>query len=106
MPRHANSRLKAAVHQIRREEIESGRVAHRVQVRVPSTSLRLVANEAKVPLSILHYYFRDKNELMHRVVQRLFDGMLRAFDRIRSSEPDQQRLTHRLNRHRHHLEED
>ena len=55
---------------------------------LPATSLRLVAKEAKVPLSILHYYFKDKNELMQCVMQRLFEGMLRIFDSIRAAEPD------------------
>lgn len=62
----------------------------------PATSLRLVAKEAKVPLSILHYYFKDKSELMQCVMQRLFDGMLRVFDRIRASEPDPVKRIDRL----------
>lgn len=62
----------------------------------PATSLRLVAKEAKVPLSILHYYFKDKSELMQCVMQRLFDGMLRIFDRIRASEPDPVKRIDRL----------
>lgn len=96
MPRYANSKLKDAVHQIRREEIEVA--AQRVVCKrgFPATSLRLVAKEAKVPLSILHYYFKDKNELMQCVMQRLFDGMLRVFDRIRASEPDPVKRIDRL----------
>ncbi|MGO9454992.1 MAG: TetR/AcrR family transcriptional regulator [Candidatus Binataceae bacterium] len=62
----------------------------------PATSLRLVAKEAKVPLSILHYYFKDKNELMQCVMQRLFDGMLRVLDHIRASEPDPVKRIDRL----------
>jgi len=62
----------------------------------PATSLRLVAKEAKVPLSILHYYFKDKSELMQCVMQRLFDGMLRVFDSIRASEPDPVKRIDRL----------
>ena len=88
MPRYANSRLKAAIHQIRREEIESAALRIVCRKGFPATSLRLVATEAKVPLSILHYYFKDKHELMQCVVQRLFDGMLRALTKIRTSEPD------------------
>jgi len=96
VPRYANSKLKAAVHQIRREEIELA--AQRIVCKrgFPATSLRLVAKEAKVPLSILHYYFKDKSELMLCVMQRLFDGMLRAFDRIRASEPDPVKRIDRL----------
>jgi AcrR family transcriptional regulator len=96
MPRYANSRLKAAVHQIRREEIESAALRIVCRKGFPATSLRLVAKQAKVPLSILHYYFEDKDELMQCVVQRLFDGMLRALAKIRTSEPDPVRRIERL----------
>lgn len=96
MPRYANSKLKAAVHQIRREEIESAALRIVCKRGFPATSLRLVAKEAKVPLSILHYYFKDKSELMQCVMQRLFDGMLRVFDSIRASEPDPMKRIDRL----------
>ena len=96
MPRYANSKLKAAVHQIRREEIESAALRTVCKRGFPASSLRLVAKEAKVPLSILHYYFKDKSELMQCVMQRLFDGMLRVFDRIRASEPDPVKRIDRL----------
>jgi len=88
--------LKAAVHQIRREEIETAALRIVCKRGFPATSLRLVAKEAKVPLSILHYYFKDKNELMQCVMQRLFDGMLRVFDSIRASEPDPAKRIDRL----------
>jgi AcrR family transcriptional regulator len=96
MPKYANSRLKAAVHQIRREEIESAALRVVCKHGFPASSLRMVARQAKVPLSILHYYFKDKDELMQCVVRRLFDGMLRAFDRIRASEPDPVKRIERL----------
>ncbi len=96
MPRYANSKLKAAVHQIRREEIELAAQRIVCKCGFPATSLRMVAKEANVPLSILHYYFKDKNELMQCVMQRLFDGMLRVFDRIRASEPDPVKRIDRL----------
>ena len=96
LPRYANSKLKAAVHQIRREEIELAALHIVCKRGFPATSLRLVAKEAKVPLSILHYYFKDKSELMQCVMQRLFDGMLRVFDAIRVSEPDPVKRIDRL----------
>jgi AcrR family transcriptional regulator len=96
MPRYANSRLKAAVHKIRREEIESAALRIVRKKGFPGTSLRLVAKEAKVPLSILHYYFQDKDELMRCVMQRLFDGMMRMFERIRAAELDPVRRIDRL----------
>jgi AcrR family transcriptional regulator len=88
--------LKAAVHQIRREEIELAALRIVCKRGFPATSLRLVAKEAKAPLSILHYYFKDKNELMQCEMQRLFDCMLRVFDRIRASEPDPVKRIDRL----------
>ena len=96
MPRYANSKLKAAVHQIRLEEIESAALRTVCKRGFPASSLRLVAKEAKVPLSILHYYFKDKSELMQCVMQRLFDGMLRVFEHIRTSEPDPVKRIDRL----------
>ena len=96
MPRYANSSLKAAVHRIRREEIESAALRIVCTKGFPKTSLRRVAKEAKVPLSILHYYFKDKDELMQCVVQRLFDGMLHALTKIRTSEPDPVKRIDRL----------
>ncbi len=96
MPKYANSKLRAAVHQIRREEIELAALRIVCKRGFPATSLRLVAKQAKVPLSTLHYYFKDKNELMQCVEQRLFDGMLRDFDRIRASEPDPVKRIDRL----------
>ncbi len=96
MPRYANSKLKAAVHQIRREEIEAAGLRSVRKHGFPATTLRLVAKEAKVPLSILHYYFKDKNDLMQCVVQRLFDGMLQMLARIRASEPNPVRRVDRL----------
>jgi AcrR family transcriptional regulator len=96
MPRYANSRLKAAVHKIRREEIESAALRVVCKHGFPASSLRMVARQARVPLSILHYYFKDKDELVQCVVQRLFDGMLRAFDHIRAMEPNPARRIERL----------
>ncbi len=96
MPRYANSKVKAAIHRLRREEIEAAALKIVCKRGFPATSLRLVAREAKVPLSILHYYFRDKNELMHCVVQRLFESMLRALTKIRTSEPDPVKRIDRL----------
>lgn len=84
------------MHQIRREEIETAALRIVCKRGFPATSLRLVAQEAKVPLSILHYYFKDKSDLMQCVMQRLFDGMLRVFDSIRASEPDPVKRVDRL----------
>jgi AcrR family transcriptional regulator len=63
---------------MRREQIEAAALQSVLKHGFPESSLRVVAREAKVPLSILHYYFKDKDDLMHSVVARLFeDGMER-----------------------------
>jgi len=96
MPRYANPKLKVAVHQIRREEIELAALRIVCKRGFPATTLRQVAKQAKVPLSNLHYYFRDKSELMQCVMQHLFDGMLRVFDHIRAAESDPVKRIDRL----------
>ena len=96
MPRYANSKLKDAVHKIRREEIEAAGLRIVCKFGFPQSSLRQVAKEAKVPLSILHYYFKDKDELMQCVAQRLFDSMLRALNQVRASEPEPIKRIERL----------
>lgn len=74
---------------MRREQIEAAALQSVLKHGFPGSSLRVVAKEARVPLSILHYYFKDKDELMHSVVQRLFeDGFTRLKDvRAHEQEP-------------------
>ncbi len=73
---------------MRRERIEAAALQSVLKHGFPDSSLRVVAREAKVPLSILHYYFRDKDELMHSAVQRLFESVLEALKEVRARERD------------------
>src|SRR5262249_60762410 len=88
MPRYLTARFRAETRRMRREQIEAAALQSVLKHGFPGSSLRVVAREAKVPLSILHYYFKDKDDLMHSVVARLFeDGMERLNDG-RASEND------------------
>lgn len=88
MPKHAKFKGDAIVRQLKREEIE--KAAHRSVLKhgFPGTSLRVVAKEAGVPLSILHYYFRDKDDLMRRVVQRIADSAMTRLGAVGAAQSD------------------
>jgi AcrR family transcriptional regulator len=73
---------------MRREQIEEAALQSVLKHGFPGSSLRVVAKEAKVPLSILHYYFRDKDELMLSVVQRLFENGMEGLKEVRAREHD------------------
>ena len=73
---------------MRREQIEEAALQSVLKHGFPGSSLRVVAKEAKVPLSILHYYFKDKDELMHSVVQRLFEDGFARLKEVRAHERD------------------
>ena len=73
---------------MRREQIEEAALQSVLKHGFPGSSLRVVAQEAKVPLSILHYYFKDKDDLMLSVVQRLFEGGLERLKEVRAREHD------------------
>ena len=66
--------MKRASRQLRRDEIESAAMRSILKHGFPECSLRTVAKEAGLPLSILHYYYRDKNELMAHAARRIFDA--------------------------------
>lgn len=88
MPRYANSKVKDTLRRLRREEIETAALRTVLKRGFPDTSLRQVAKEGKIPLAILHYYFKDKNELMRCVAQRMFDASMQmAQVRERESDP-------------------
>lgn len=89
MARYVTSKLKADARQIRREQIEEAAFLSVLKHGFPASSLRVVAAEAGVPLSILHYYFKDKDDLMRSIAARIFDrAMARLAEaRDRESEP-------------------
>jgi AcrR family transcriptional regulator len=73
---------------MRREQIESAALKTVLKHGFPGSSLRVVAQEARVPLSILHYYFKDKDELMLSVVERMFEAEMARLKEVRAKEPD------------------
>jgi len=89
MARYLTPKLKADARQTRRELIEEAAFLSVLKHGFPASSLRVVAAEAGVPLSILHYYFTDKDDLMRSVAARIFDrAMARLAEaRDRESEP-------------------
>src|SRR5947208_6953223 len=91
MPRYATDKFKAETRQRRREQIEEAALQTVLKHGFPGTSLRIVAHEAKIPLSILHYYFKDKDELMLSVVRRLFETGMDQLREVRAREQDPRR---------------
>ncbi len=96
MPQYATAKFKAEVRRMRREQIETAALQSVLKHGFPNSSLRIVAREAKVPLSILHYYYKDKDELMLAVVQRIFDGTIERLSQVRAREKDALRRTEAL----------
>ena len=88
MPRYATANLKNELRRMRREQIEEAALQTVLKHGFPGTSLRVVAAEAKLPLSILHYYFKDKDELMLSVVARLFEQGMERLKEVRAREHD------------------
>ena len=88
MPRYLTARFKAETRRMRREQIEVAALQSVLKHGFPGSSLRVVAREAKVPLSILHYYFKDKDDLMHSVVTRLFEDGMERLRKVRAHEHD------------------
>ena len=39
------------------------------------TSVNLIAQEAKVNKALIYYYFKNKEDILERMIQSLFDGM-------------------------------
>jgi AcrR family transcriptional regulator len=91
MPRYLTARFKAETRRMRREQIEAAALQSVLKHGFPGSSLRVVAREAKVPLSILHYYFKDKDDLMHSVVARLFEDGMERLRSVRAREHDPRR---------------
>jgi len=88
MPRYATAGFKAETRRMRREQIESAALKTVLKHGFPGSSLRVVAHEARVPLSILHYYFKDKDELMLSVVERMFEAEMARLQEVRAREPE------------------
>ncbi|WP_101952121.1 TetR/AcrR family transcriptional regulator [Mycobacterium sp. 3519A] len=63
----------------RRTEIIDAAIAVMAKVGLAGLSMRVVANEAQIPLGALTYYFNDKADLIAQAFQQLSD---REIDRV------------------------
>jgi AcrR family transcriptional regulator len=79
---------RSAAQRARREMIEAAALRTVLRHGFPATPLRTVAKEAGVPLGVIHYYFRDKDDLMRRVAARIYDAMVAELDAIRAHHRD------------------
>lgn len=84
----AKLKRKSLVRELRREQIENAALKAVLKHGFPGSSLRVVAREAKVPLSFVHYYFRDKDDLMRRAAQRILDRAIEQLEQARARERD------------------
>jgi AcrR family transcriptional regulator len=82
------SRRRSAIQRARREMIEAAALRSVLRRGFPATSLRTVAKDAGVPLGVIHYYFRGKDDLMRRVATRIFDAMVAELDAVRARHRD------------------
>ena len=81
-------KYKSIVRQLRRQQIENAALKAVLKHGFPGSTLRVVAREAKVPLSFAHYYFRDKEDLMRRVAERILARAIERLEQARGSERD------------------
>src|SRR5260370_32159822 len=87
-------KYKSIVRKLRREQIETAALKSVLKRGFPGSTLRVVAREAKVPLSFLHYYFRDKDDLMRCVAERILARAIERLEQARASEGDPLRAAH------------
>jgi AcrR family transcriptional regulator len=82
------SKLKRESQQLRRDEIERAAMRSILKHGFPDCSLRVVAKEARLPLSIIHYYYRDKDALMAQAARRIFDATMAELEAVAHRERD------------------
>jgi AcrR family transcriptional regulator len=87
-------KYKSIVRTLRRDQIEKAALKSVLKRGFPGSTLRVVAREAKVPLSFLHYYFRDKDELMRCVAERILARAIERLEEARGGERDPLRAAH------------
>jgi len=87
-------KYKSIVRQLRREQIQNAALKAVLKHGFPASTLRVVAREAKVPLSFVHYYFRDKEDLMRCVAERILARAIERLEQARGSERDPLRAAH------------
>src|SRR3977135_66274 len=86
MTASAKVKYKSIVRPLRRQQIENAALKAVLKYGFPGSTLRVVAREAKVPLSFLHYYFRDKDDLMRSVAARILARATERLEQARASE--------------------
>jgi DNA-binding transcriptional regulator YbjK len=78
----------------RRIEIIDAAIAVMAQVGLAGVSMRVVANQAQIPLGALSYYFDDKSDLVAQAFQQLSDReierVVRTADRLQPTMPAEQ----------------
>ena len=78
----------------RRIEIIDAAIAVMAQVGLGGLSMRVVANQAQIPLGALSYYFDDKSDLVAQAFQQLSDReierVVRTADRLQPTMPAEQ----------------
>ena len=79
-------KYKTIVRQLRRQQIEDAALKSVLKRGFPASTLRVVAREAKVPLSFVHYYFRDKDDLMRCVAERILARAIERLEEARGGE--------------------
>src|SRR5260370_17173069 len=87
-------KYQSTVRQFRRQQLENAALKAVLKHGFPGSTLRVAAREAKVPLSLAHYYFRDKEDLMRRVAERILARAIERLERARGSERDPLRAAH------------
>jgi AcrR family transcriptional regulator len=87
-------KYKSIVRPLRRQQIEDAALKAVLKRGFPASTLRVVAREAKVPLSFVHYYFRDKDDLMRCVAERILARAIERLEQARGSERDPLRAAH------------
>src|SRR3977135_2686853 len=87
-------KYKSIVRQLRRQQLENAALKAVLKYGFPGSTLRVVAREAKVPLSFAHYYFRDKEDLMRRVAERILARAIERPAQARGLERDPLRAAH------------
>jgi AcrR family transcriptional regulator len=87
-------KYKSIVRQLRRQQIEDAALKAVLKRGFPASTLRVVARGAKVPLSFVHYYFRDKDDLMRCVAERILARAIERLEQARGSERDPLRAAH------------
>jgi AcrR family transcriptional regulator len=88
MAKAAKSQRRSAIQRLRREEIEVAALRSILRRGFIATTLRTVAKDAGVPLGVIHYYFRNKDDLMRRVAARIYNAMLGEMDAVRARHRD------------------